>query len=55
MEKALTKQELAEYISHYQGNSRFMRLLNMADKQEAVRREALELCFELAKKEGKLL
>lgn len=55
MEKAVDKETLTTYLNQYQGHSRFLRLIAMVEKNEHVRRVALELCYEMAVKEKKLL
>ncbi|CDW76767.1 cop9 signalosome complex subunit 1 [Stylonychia lemnae] len=45
---------LKSYIQQYHGNTRYVRLLVIADKQFKLREEALKLCFEMAKTEKKL-
>lgn len=45
---------LKNYINRYSGNSRFMRLLVIADKQERLKVEALRLCLTMAKAEKKI-
>jgi hypothetical protein len=54
MERTVDKQELTKYISQYDGHSRFLRLLAIADKNESARREALVMVMDLAIKEKKL-
>jgi hypothetical protein len=45
---------LKAYINQYSGNSRFIRCLTLAEKQPAVRADALQLCLDMAKSEKKL-
>jgi hypothetical protein len=45
---------LQDYINQYKGNSRFVRLLTLADKNQDMRTEAIRVLLELAKKEKKL-
>lgn len=49
--KSLT---LSQYISKYQGNTKFSRLLVIADRMTLHRAEALNLSLEYAIKEKKL-
>lgn len=45
---------LRNYINQYTGNTRFTRLLAIAEKQAYIRLDAIKLCLELAKAEKKL-
>jgi hypothetical protein len=54
MERSLDKQTLAKYINQYEGHSRYIRLITLADKNEWARKEAIVMCYELAIKEKKL-
>lgn len=45
---------LKAYVNNYTGNTRFTRLLTLAEKQKAFRTDALRLCLDMAKSEKKL-
>lgn len=55
MEVEFDPSTLKAYISQYTGNSRFTRLLILADKQRVLRIDAIKLCLEMAKAEKKIL
>lgn len=55
METDVDPLALRTYIQQYSGLTRYTRLLTLADKQKALRLEAIQLCLELAKQEKKIL
>lgn len=54
MEVELDPSTLKSYIQQYTGNSRFTRLLTIAEKQKSLRIYAIRLCLEMAKAENKI-
>ena len=55
METDVDPLALRTYIQQYSGLTRYTRLLTLADKQKALRLEAIQLCLEMAKQEKKIL
>ena len=55
MERTVDKHELTKYINQYEGHTRYMRLLTLAEKNESARKEALIMLMDLVVREKKLL
>lgn len=50
----IAPQSLNDYIKQYQGNSKYIRLLTLAEKNSDLRTEAIRMLLEASKKEKKL-